>query len=80
MTNFSDDYVAWGNPVIITDVQPYLSKEFTVESFYSYYMAHKGQLDTDLCEVSSTDETIDTIEDYFKLLQKLGPETPNIRW
>lgn len=80
VTNFSEDYAAWGNPVIITDVKPYVAREYTVESFYDYYLDHKDLLDTDMCEVSSVDETVDSIEDYFKLLEKLGPEAPNIRW
>ncbi|XP_028410855.1 uncharacterized protein LOC114533524 [Dendronephthya gigantea] len=80
VTNFNEDYVPWGNPTIITDVQPYVAREYTIENFYDYYLDHKDLLDTDMCEVSSLDENVDSIEDYFKLLEKLGPETPNIRW
>lgn len=80
VTNFADEYLAWGNPVIVTDVQPYMTKDFTLDMFFIYYMDHKDKLDADLCEVSSEDEAVDTIEDYFKLLEKLGLETPNIRW
>ena len=80
VTNFSDDYVAWGNPVVVTDVQPYMAREYTVEGFYEYYLDNQQILDSDLCEVSSTDESVESINDYFQLLQKMGPETPNIRW
>ena len=80
VTDFSEEYVPWGNPIIVTDVQPYTSKKFTLESFYEYYTDHRANLDTDLCEVSSTDETVDTIEEYFELLRKLGSDAPNIRW
>ena len=80
VTDFGDEYAAWGNPVIVTDVQPYVGKKFTLEKFYTYYMDHRDKLDTDMCEVSSTDETVDTIEDYFTLLKKLGSDAPNIRW
>ncbi|CAB3984350.1 Hypothetical predicted protein [Paramuricea clavata] len=80
VTNFADEYLAWGNPVIVTDVQPYMTKDFTMDRFSMYYMDHKDKLDADICEVSSEDETVDTIEDYFKLLEKLGLEAPNIRW
>ena len=80
VTDFSDEYSSWGNPIIVTDVEPYMSKNVTVESFYLYYLGHKEKFDTDLCEVSSADESVDTIEDYFKVMNKLGPEAPNIRW
>ena len=80
VTDFSDEYAAWGNPIIVTDVEPYMTKNVTFESFLKYYEEHKEELDTDLCEVSSLDESVDTIEDYYKLLQRLGPEAPNIRW
>ncbi|XP_046845790.1 uncharacterized protein LOC124439565 isoform X2 [Xenia sp. Carnegie-2017] len=78
--NFVDDYVSMGNPVIVTDVKPYMHKNITIESFYDYYLAHKEDLNKDLCEVSYVDETVDTIENYFNLLEKSGLETPNIRW
>lgn len=80
VTNFNEEFASWGNPIIVTDVQPYMSKNYTLESFFKYYQDNKVHLDADLCEVSSLDETVETIEDYYKLLQKLGPEAPNIRW
>lgn len=80
VTDFTNMYSSLGNPVIVTDVQPYKDNEVTLEGFYVYYMDNKDNFDTDLCEVSSVDDTVDTIEDYFKLLEKLGTEAPNIRW
>ena len=80
VTNFVDDYVSMGNPVIVTDVKPYMHKNITIESFYDYYLAHKEDFNKDLCEVSYVDETVDTNEHYFDLLEKSGLETPNIRW
>ena len=80
ITDFHDTYASGGTPVIVTDVSPYSLKNYTVDSFFEYYRAHSQELDADLCEVSSLDESIDTIRDYYKLLIKLGPEAPGIRW
>ena len=27
VTDFSDEYAAWGNPIIVTDVEPYMTKK-----------------------------------------------------
>ena len=80
VSDFHNTYASWGNPIIITDVAPYMFRNYTVEKFMEYYEANEEQFDTDLCEVSSADESVNTIRDYSKVLKKLGPDAPSIRW
>ena len=80
VTDFHNVYAGWGTPIIVTDVEPYASQTFTMDGFMTNYYEHRTVMDADLCEVSSIDESINTIDQYNGLLKKLGPETPNIRW
>lgn len=80
VTDFHNVYAGWGNPIIVKDVMPYAAKKYTVDVFFEYYESHSHELDEDVCEVSSLDNSVETIGDYDKLLKKLGPEAPNIWW